>query len=329
MVFEGMRPMKTEDAKEIIACLPSGRTVYPYHPDRYAVQLLELVMDEPVSISELRESAYGKLLSRPALKSVVAECGSGTLSRDDLAKAWPIDVEAYRLTLTTWGPEREKDWDRWYYQTSRPGQNLVLQLNFSNAHNQAYGKVITAADKSPFAFHGHPVVEKDWHTLAWARLDIDLDAGVALIEELQSDWVKFSREAADQAHKALTGAYGEPEKRIVYDGQTLDAEAVRAYYNDVVAPHAKVWDEAMLSAAIWFLVSEIGVGQIYLHDHVSGCKLKNLSFCQPPRSLYTKLPRRFCFQKTRQGPPFLFEKPDRRMRKLMKTGDLAFWQLAV
>ena len=37
--------MKTEDAKEIIACLPKGRTVYPYHRDRYAVQLLEFVVD--------------------------------------------------------------------------------------------------------------------------------------------------------------------------------------------------------------------------------------------------------------------------------------------
>ncbi len=321
--------MKTEDAKEIIACLPRGRTVYPYHPDRYAVQLLELVVDEPVSISELRESAYGKLLSRPALKTVLAECGSGTLSRDDLAKSWPTHVEAYRLTLTTWGPERKQDWDRWYYQTSRPGQNLVLQLNFSNAHNQAYGKIVNGKGKSPFAYYGHPVVQKDWHTLAWARLDIDLDEGVALIEELQSDWVRKSRSAAQHAYKTLTGAYGEPEQHIVLDGRSLDAKAVLAYYTRVVAPHAKIWDEAMLSAALWFLVCELGVKQIFLHDHDTGCKLKNLTVCQPPRSLYTKLPQRFCFQKTRQGPAFLFEKPDRRLRKLMKSGDLAFWQLAV
>ena len=321
--------MKTEDAKEIIACLPSGRTVYPYHRDRYAVQLLELVMNEPVSISELRESAYGRLLARPALKAVLAKCGGGTLGHDDLAKAWPTDVEAYRLTLTTWGPEREKDWDREFYQTSRPGQNLVLQLNFSNAHNEAYGKIVNGTDKSPFAFYGHPVVQKDWHTLAWARLDIDLDDGIALIEELQSDWVRFSRSAADHAHKALTGAYGEPEEHIWLNGRNVDAKAVVDYYTHVVAPHAKIWDEAMLSAALWFLVHELGVKQIYLHDHETGCKLKNLTVFRPPRSLYTKLPRRFCFQKSGEGPRFLFKKPDRRMRKLMKSDDFAFWRLAV
>lgn len=322
--------MKTEDAKDIITCLPNGRTVYPYHQDRYAVQLLEFVVDDQVSISELRDSEFGKLLSRPTVKSVVASCGSGTLSRDDLAKAWPLDVEIYRLSLSRWGPESEKDWDRWGYQTSRPGQNLVLQLNFSNVHNQAYGKIVKSKDNSPFAFYGHPVVQRDWHTLAWARLDIDLDGGEALIEELQSDWVRYSRKAAEFAQRTLAGADGqEPEKTIVFDGQTLDAQAVCAYYNDVVAPHAKLWDEAMLSAALWFLVSEIGVRQIYLHDHESGCKLKNLTFSQPPRSLYTKLPQRFCFQKSKQGPSFLFAKPDRRLRKLMKSGDLAFWQLAV
>ncbi len=322
--------MKTEDAKEIIACLPKGRTVYPYHRDRYAVQLLEFVVDDQVSISQLRDSGFGKLLARPAIKDVVADCGGGTLSRADLAKAWPQKMEVYRLSLSRWGPERRKDWDRWCYQTSRPGQNLVLQLNFSNAHNQAYGKIVSNNVKSPFAFHGHPVVRRDWHTLAWARLDIDLDTGEALIEELQSDWVRFSRSAAEHAHKTLTGAYGsEPDKEIVFAGRTLDAKAVCAYYNDVVAPHAKLWDEAMLSAAIWFLVNELGVGQIYLHDHETGCKLKNLVYSQPPRSLYTKLPQRFCFQKTGRGPDFLFEKPCRRLRKLMKANDLAFWRLAV
>lgn len=102
-----------------------------------------------------------------------------------------------------------------------------------------------------------------------------------------------------------------------------------AYYNDVVAPHAKLWDEAMLSAAIWFLVNELGLRQIYLHDHETGCKLKNVTFSQPPRSLYTKLPQRFCFQKSKQGPDFLFEKSDRRLRKLMNSDDFAFWHLAV
>lgn len=322
--------MKTEDAKEIIACLPKGRTVYPYHRDRYAVQLLEFVVDDGVSISELRSSDFGKLLCRPAVKNVVASCGSGNLSRDDLAKAWPLDVEVYRLSLTRWGPECEKDWDRWGYQTSRPGQNLVLQLNFSNAHNEAYGRIVKSKNNSPFAFYGHPVVQRDWHTLAWARLDIDLDGGSALIEELQSDWVRYSRTAAEYAQKVLTGANGEePQKDIVFDGQTMDAKAVCAYYRDVVAPHAKLWDEAMLSAAIWFLVSELGIGQIYLHDHETGCKLKNVTFSQPPRSLYTKLPQRFCFQKIKQGPDFLFEKPDRRLRKLMKSEDLAFWRLVI
>jgi len=33
--------MKSEDVHEIIECLSKGRTIYPYHKDCYAVQLLE------------------------------------------------------------------------------------------------------------------------------------------------------------------------------------------------------------------------------------------------------------------------------------------------
>ena len=42
----------------------------------------------------------------------------------------------------------------------------------------------------PFEWWSHPVRQDGRHTLAWARMDVDLDAGEALIEEIQSDWIR-------------------------------------------------------------------------------------------------------------------------------------------
>lgn len=39
-------------------------------------------------------------------------------------------------------------------------------------------------------YHGHPVRKDDVETLAWARIDLDFASNQALIEEIQSDWVK-------------------------------------------------------------------------------------------------------------------------------------------
>ena len=36
----------------------------------------------------------------------------------------------------------------------------------------------------------HPVASGGELTLAWSRIDLDLDRGEALVEEIQSDWVR-------------------------------------------------------------------------------------------------------------------------------------------
>lgn len=51
------------------------------------------------------------------------------------------------------------------------------------------------------------------------------------------------------------------------------AKVISLWENDFTAER-KHWQEAMLSAAIWFLVSEIGVNRIYHHTDVTGCYLE-------------------------------------------------------
>lgn len=66
----------------------------------------------------------------------------------------------------------------------------------------------------------------------------------------------------------------------------------------------------MLAAAVDFIVDELGLRRIYFHSYETGKALKR---CNPPRSLYTDIPRKFCFQNITEAPFFLAE--DRFFRK--------------
>ena len=71
----------------------------------------------------------------------------------------------------------------------------------------------------------------------------------------------------------------------------------------------------MLSAALSLVRNELGVRRVFFHTFETGSRLKRMGACAPPRSLYTKLPRRFCFRPTHSGPLFLHEERDRRLRR--------------
>ncbi|WP_353570186.1 hypothetical protein [Candidatus Albibeggiatoa sp. nov. BB20] len=283
---------------EIIECLPKGRTLFTYFKDRYALSLLSYYLgNQPQKISTLRHSPFAKLLQKPTLKPALALAGQGELTTDHLATVW--DQELYFLLgLTSWGNNKYDT----YYQTSRTGYNLVLQLNFSNHHDQAYRRLVKPWYKARFNSTYHPSKHKDKEelfreTLAWARIDLDFDSDEALIEEIQSDWIKqvastFRRMAS---HKDEADAYYEY-------GLDAEPEEVIAYVNTVLKPYIKVWEEAMLMATIEFIRNELGIHNIYYHSYETGCALKH---CSPPRSLYSTIPRKFCFQETEQMPHFL------------------------
>ena len=140
----------------------------------------------------------------------------------------------------------------------------------------------------------HPVSQGKDRTLAWSRIDIDLARDEALIEEIQTDWIREALKARRRAEKYCGS--------ILLYGDRVISDKVKKYVDVVLAPHIKVWDEAMLAATIWFLREEIGISRIYYHTHESGAALKRINYCKPPRSLYTKLPKRFCFKETDERP---------------------------
>ena len=80
--------------------------------------------------------------------------------------------------------------------------------------------------------------------------------------------------------------------------------AWNAYYTDYLEPKAKHWPRTILTATLWFLLEELGIKTIFFHTHESGMRLKQIKFSAPPRSIYTDLPRLFCFRTTHNGPRF-------------------------
>ena len=299
--------MELEDLKEIIACLSGDRTKFYYFRDRYALMLLkDYIGDKAMPISHLKQSPYANLLHKAPVKKALALAGNGMITAELLEMVWDENPLAFVTTLAQWG-DGKKDW-KWN-QMSRQGYHLVLQLNMATDHTQRFEKLIRPSDVHTFNSYGHPSLKKGSRgTLAWVRLDMDFESNEVLIEEIQCDWIREVREAVKEGY-TWYGDYSRDE--------------IKAYANNVLAPYAKVWEEAMLAATIDFIRHELGINCIYYHSFEIGALLKNIKYRKPPRSLYTKLPKQFGFQKTSQGPEFLMR--EKRVLRLQKQVEEPYW----
>jgi hypothetical protein len=292
---------------EITACLRQERTIFYYFRDRYALLLLQWAVGQGRSMRELRHSQFAGLLNKPTLRNWLSRMGKSRLEPADLDRVWGSPTQAYRVTMGQWPLESEK-WSKGYHQTTRPGHNLVLQLNFSMSHNRELNAIVGAEARDE-VWTIHPVAGGNELTMAWARLDIDLETDEALIEEIQSDWIRDA---------TTHGRWG----------RQFDSYRPWAKYADrVLWPHARLWPETMLSAALWFLHREIGIRRIFYHTYESGVFLKNLGADRPPRSLYTDLPRKFCFRHTHSSPLFLRDIRHRVIRRYLRDPETRWFVL--
>ncbi|MGB0839687.1 MAG: hypothetical protein ACPGXL_06080, partial [Chitinophagales bacterium] len=175
--------MTSQTLTDILYCLSNDeRMIFPYFKDRYALQLLSyfvaMEQDQQKAINQIKQSPYQGLLNKPLLKNITKQCANGFLHTKDLNDYWEGMPLMYRLTLDKWGETVGKKWrgSRDYHQTSRAGQNLVLQLNFCGGDHKAYNKYLKRTDEQYALFQAgcHPT---KINTLAWARLDLDLDTG--------------------------------------------------------------------------------------------------------------------------------------------------------
>ena len=299
-------------ANEIIQCLSKDRTLYCYYKDYYAVQLIKYYAGNGIKVSQLKQSRFAKLLSKTSVRKILANCGNNLLLPQSFEPFWGTNLEYFSLTVDSWNGN-EDNWS----QTSRRGWNLVLQLNFSNQHNSQYHKLVKPTDTQALNGGGHPVFSRKdspyfRETLAWARLDIDFDKDECLIEEIQSDWIRDGKSLLSAAYRAKK----RKQKEIKYwpvEGRLDDVIQYCQYLN---LQYGDIWAEAMLSAVLHFVKSELGLKQVYYHSSQSGAEVKKIRWAKPPKSLHSNLPKSFCFQETNNEPQML--KDDVRYKRLRR-----------
>lgn len=317
--------MKEALVQEIIDCLPKGRTKFYYFKDRYALMLLSYIAGKGMPARKLKQGPFGKLVRRPVVQKIITRAGNGVISRQQTDTFWPAEPHCYLLSLGKWGDD-DRSAHSWN-QTSRPGWNLVLQLNFSERHNRPYARLVKPGEHHPFKNSGHPIA-RSGHTLAWARIDLDMTSGEALIEEIQNDWLRMAMESRAVVRAYESGCYLQRGYTPWYvRNMGGDSRTLTQYIEGALKPHLKLWGEAMLAATIWFLREEIGIGKIYYHTYDFGCRLKRIDYGRPPRSVYTRLPEQFCFRRTDRPPSFLLRENKRCLKRILRNNAPSFFFL--
>ncbi len=306
---------------EIIACLPKERTLFRYARNDYALMLLSRYVGMGMKLIDIKRSPFGRLLEKPVIRSLIAEMGGGCVSGDLFDYVYVKERQDFLLTIGRWNEERSR-----HNQTTRNNANLVLQVNFNCGHDQAFEKCVAEEDRCYFESCGHPIFERGArryfrYTLAWIRLDIDFDHDEVLIEEIQTDWLRDAKAFLSWLeHKAKRA--GKQDKDAA-----VRARKAQEYVKKILAAYFPMWDEAALAAALKFIADELGIGTVYYHSFETGNVLKGIRYSQPPRSLYTDLPRKFCFELTDEVPR-MFSKSTAAKRKLHRAPDPKWYRLS-
>jgi len=222
--------------------------------------------------------------------------------------------EPFVLTLGEWGCKKDWSWN----QTSRPGSNLVLQLNLSRKWSKKFESLQKETANEYTGFH-HPVSNSRSATLAWARMDMDFETDEVLIEEIQSDLFKDIL----SMHNDAKLEQKEKSKTFYNWGATIRTDEFLNFSEAFIKQFGKSWQEAMLAASVYFVFEELGCSKIYYHSFETGNQMKNLDSCKPPKSLYTDLPKKFCFESIDSAPEFLSK--EKRIRRKLKKLDGGRW----
>ena len=322
--------MTPEDISFIRQGLPETMP-FPYYAGRESAWLLAYGLTSDARVRDVRSGRFGKLLDRPVVKPVVSAAADGLvravaferLARADMSEfggrtPGAPGAEAalaarwfdFTITLDQWGTDDNWAWS----QLSRKGGNLVLQLGFPSDHARLVGSTVRRNMRKDCESYWHPVRDTGCPTLAWVRLDIDMEAGEALIEEVQSDWLRYLADEVDHLRKTA------PRSR--------DLRAMERYQAELQAAYARVWPRAAVLAALDIVVRELRCRTVWMHMPDTGAALKHITGTRPPRSLYTDLPRAFCFAQTEDAPSFLERKRRRALSLLRKNGAI-FWRLTL
>ncbi len=334
--------MLPQDIQAIRQALPE-EMVFPYYPDREAAWLLAQDHADDVSVAAVKAGRFGRFAARALVQPLLAAGGGIIRQRDLLALAhadkavgmrdlsaaaqgalnhlFAVPWQDYVLSFDQWGTTGTWEWQ----QISRRGGTLVVQLGFPSDHAELMRQYLGSHDRKKFEDCWHPVRQDGRPTLAWARLDLDTRAGVCLIEEVQSDWLRNADDTASEYEQ------NSPQSR--------SARVHRAYARALKQRYAKVWPRVLMLSVLVVARDQFGVRDFWMHQPEPGAILKGIDGLYPPRSLYTDLPRRFGFQAVDDAPVFLTDRISlaltkggrttrQRLKKARAQNTPLFWHLA-
>jgi hypothetical protein len=284
--------MNKKQLDELLYCLSDEKNTYTYFKDKYCMFLFQQLIEGTISVQDLKHSQYAQFCHKPKIKQWLAQYGANQIDAESLMALWQQEVYFFNLTFGQWGGDPPA-----WQQTCRKGHNLVLQLNFTKSHDRIYESTVETGSE-PFAYGGHPISRKR-NTMAWSRLDFSDDFSEVLIEEIQNDWLR-------EAHEAYT-FLSNPKNDSFY-GYDLNKKLFDDYFVKIIKPMMSIWDEAILCATLEFLAEDIGVKHVFYYDYITGSHLKSIDKDDgPPKSLYTKLPKKFGFKQVNHAPQFITE----------------------
>jgi hypothetical protein len=326
---KSIRLMNNYDHALIRHTLGNSPIPFVYSEDQFAIDLLrKFIGPDYKLVREIKKSQFSPLLSYPVMREILAKAGTGRINQAALNSWAPNPPKTYRITLGRWGTYRNCWKEK---QTTRHGYNLVMQINFPIEHDRMYRRLLNPVDNYAFAHKWHPITTAGLITMAWVRIDLSFDTGETLIEEIQSDWIRRA--------SCLAGCsfyegdewknIQELDKPVKFNnlGLNTDTHRMQTYAQLIQSEYEKIWQEVTLSAAVWFLSDEIGLKHLYYHTPESGAWLKGVTYSSPPHSIYSNLPRRFCFRPTSWTPEFLSDSISMRCKSEPVHPPLSFWKL--
>lgn len=285
--------MHFAEASDVISMFGSQLAPFSYYKDRYALSLLRWAAGEGATVRSLKLGPMARLLDKPLIKAICAQNSTITPALlGGVQGGTPFRLSRY---LQTWGSD---SWNG--EQTSRPGTNLVLRLDFpedfvAQSCRWGLGFVVSELRRRNHMQAG------DGFNLAWCRVDFDWDTGEALIEEIQTDWLRNCRSMMQGV-----SAWDFDSDAEYFHFKLKRDFRFKAYCDEQLGPLEATWSEAMLCATLEFLKDELGFSTIYMHSAATGAQIKGISWgSKPPVSLYQDLPRKFGFQQTHEVPAFL------------------------
>lgn len=301
--------MTPDEYQFIKGCLGINKNSFYYYKDKYALEIARILCERnnELKIGTLKQSRFSFLLQKEPVRNVISGIGRDTLTSKDLEHVHDLNGKGFSFTISEWG-EYNRHRNDSYYQTSRPGLNLVLQLNFDDKHNRYYNQLVNPKKKRhPFAYSDHPVLTKGEYTMCWARLDISLETGEVLVEEIQNDWLRQAKWILASLERWERSGR---DYRTYWLMEQTTLKKLKDYYTWFLEPYLKLWDEAMLCLVLNFCRDELGANRLWYHTFESGKFLKGYDdYSLPPKSVYTKLPKRFGFTETEEAPKFISEEP--------------------